>query len=200
LQAACINEAGGLIRGGAVRSWISQQGENAHGELTFHHANCKILVMRANITATCLKIILEVERISKEVVVLIVGLFVSYLNPVKQINQPRRYIIRCDCEHGTDEDGPTSAPDKRRHGRHESARSHEDALVLVLPAATLHRHGEGIGSRAVVSVRALGLIATKGKKRVFHRCGLLLVLHFVSAQLKVRLYRAETTPIFNWCK
>jgi len=81
---------------------------------------------------------------------------------VKQVDKPRGYVVRSNCKHSTDEDGPTSAPYEGWHSRYQRARRNEHALVFTLSAVALfHSNGRGINSGAVISVGTLGLIVAK---------------------------------------
>jgi hypothetical protein len=81
---------------------------------------------------------------------------------VKQVDKPRGHIVRCNCEHSADEDGPTSAPYEGWHSRYKCARRDEDALVLTLSTvALLHSYGGKINSGAVISVSTLSLIVAE---------------------------------------
>lgn len=50
---------------------------------------------------------------------------------MKQIDEPPRNIVRCDCEHGSDEDRPTSGPNEGGDRRGERTNGNEKALLLL---------------------------------------------------------------------
>jgi len=49
---------------------------------------------------------------------------------VEEIHEPAVDITRCDCEYGTDKDGPASGTDEGRDGRDKRADGNEHATLL----------------------------------------------------------------------